>query len=862
MSESGKDHDSKVVMPQPLVPESESNRTYIFQISDDEGQEDTIERMYGPFENAIETAPPYPARFARTTKNAYMIRTEQILKLREAIKDREERQAQNLLKKKKQEIQEGLDATARKRGKRITVKAAASSSSARPDPIPPAVSAAKVDATAPTELIVIDSDSDDSMQVDATETDTVMTSNEASDSRSSAAVVSAKEPYTSSERDDSDEDSFETALDIGDDIDLELQQMQQDRSTTQEEIQELNRELEAQSSRKSDINLKLLGIRVKLSIEKNRKEPKKKEATPTRFSPSPKLGSKRPHTNGDHFVNKNLWRPTAPPLAPPLDYIPTITAHDITGLTMPFAQQIPPHIQHYPHLQTLHPEQSMPRQALYTNRYSFYMNPPPPPPPPPDTMPPPHIPPPPPPLNPPRYKRTRYTRRHNDTRHTLNALSPYADLHSPISRMENAEELQAALVYVSELISVRIFGDSKHDAYPANVVRNLPKPRRLVTADKRSSASSTNALELGDDIKDKTVFLSPAGLPVKLEISDTYHESPLLGLLYRKYHDKPFTNVMEFVVPSIFSWIPKDVDLSTLYSNEYGGLSLYADRLVETYNMVCDLSIAYPTTEFIAALKLEMSMYVNGRESEHFMRDCQDCVRQFPDSIDVFWQIVLAESDQTKQISLIKEQLRSIKLSCSTVTMVISEKATEILIRTMRLFGLGQVLKLLTDDKISEISDAEDGMFSLDQIQYVNDDGKYFIWMSILHYYVTKALPANVCDVWMTSLVKDGTPSREKPLFTIDWGNALKGSPVDRSTLRGSINILLSMLRYFGNSAIRNVNKKPLLVGVLSTLFSFLSFTKSYELIGTIVLTQQLNSPSILRDIEEIRTDLTSKMDV
>ena len=123
-------------------------------------------------------------------------------------------------------------------------------------------------------------------------------------------------------------------------------------------------------------------------------------------------------------------------------------------------------------------------------------------------------------------------------------------------------------------------------------------------------------------------------------------------------------------------------------------------------------------------------------------------------------------------------------------------------------------------------------------------------------------LPVDVCDIWMRSLVKNGTPSREKPLFTIDWRNALKDEPVDRSTLRGAINILLSMLRYFGNSAIGNVNKKPLLVGVLITLFSFLSYTKCYELIGTKVLTQQLNFPAILRDIEGIRVDLTSKTDV
>ncbi|CEP13276.1 hypothetical protein [Parasitella parasitica] len=830
MPESNQDHDSAFAMPQPMVSDSENSRTYIFQISDDEEEEDTIEKMYGPFEKVIETAPPYPTHFARIAKNAYMVRNEQIIKLRKAIKDREERLALNLQKKKEQEIQDGLNATARKMGRRITTDTRVLSSSTTSAATPPPVAAV----AAATELIVIDSDSDDLMEVDITENDTASTP----DDETSAAVISVNEIYASSEIEDSDEDSFETAPDIDDDMDLELQQVQQDRTSTQEEIEDLSRELEAQSSRKSDINIGILNIKVKISIENNRKQPRQKESTPTLstlsledttppredtptvVTSSPKIGNKRPHTNGNHFINKRPWRTATTPSS---SYSPAILAHDMSGLHMPFAQQIPPHIPYYPHQQALHHDRFISQQQFYNNRYtnSSPLRPPPP-----DTMPPPEAPPPSPPPNPPAYERGKSTGRQMDARHTLRrygpALSPYADLNSPISRMENAEELQAALAHVGDLISVRIFGDEKHDGYSANVVRNLPKPRRLLTVDKRTFASSTSVcimygwgFELENEMKGKAVFLSPAGLPVQLEISDTHHESPLLGMLYRKYCGKPFTDVMEFAVPSIFSWIPNDVDLSTLYSNEYEGLPLYAYRLVETYNMVCDLSTAYPTTEFFAALKLEMSMYVNGRESEQFLRDCQDCVRKFPDSVDVFWQIVLAESDQIKQIHLIQEQLRSIKLLSST-----------------------------------------------DQIQYVNDDGKYFIWMSILHYYVTKALPADVCDIWMTTLVKDGTPSREKPLFTIDWENALKDNPVDRSTLRGSINILLSMLRYFGNSAIGNVNKKPLLVGVLSTLFSFLSFTKSYELIGTIVLTQQLKSSAILRDIEEIHADLTSKMNV
>lgn len=67
--------------------------------------------------------------------------------------------------------------------------------------------------------------------------------------------------------------------------------------------------------------------------------------------------------------------------------------------------------------------------------------------------------------------------------------SPYADLDSHISRMENAEQVQNALVHLSDLVSVRVFGDEKHNAFPANVERKLPRIRRLVTHDKRTFAA-------------------------------------------------------------------------------------------------------------------------------------------------------------------------------------------------------------------------------------------------------------------------------------------------------------------------------------------------------------------------------------
>ncbi|CAO0790357.1 unnamed protein product [Mucor circinelloides] len=858
---SERDEETAFIPPQPLVPDSENNRRYILHISDnEEGEEDRIEKMYGPFEDALDTLPPYPKPYARLTRTADRIRAEEILKLREAIRDMEQRRAQNLEKKRLKEIEEEWRVETNgyaepcitfKENEERTVKQKAS-------------------AQAAPETIVIESDTDDAMDVEEVNTEAVTESSEMQESEQS---MSAEDSHFTSDNEDSDNDSFQTARDVIDDIDPEMQLMDDDAAKIEKQMEDLNREMEAHMARKKDIKLKLLGIKVKLSIEKNRKELTGRRTAVQASSPPPKLGIKRAHTDETLPVNQNPWRPAQPEY----NTLATIQ-HQIPTQPMAFSQQIPPQMQqHFSHPQAIVPIPQQP--VVYNNRYDIYMNGLPPPPPPPDTMPPPYIPPPPPPppldtmtsaypvgySNYKRYKRNNATssmNRHKDAWHppakrfTAPIASPYADLTSPISKMENADEIQNALVHVSDLISVRIFGDEKHNHFPAKVERNLPKIRRLVTTGKRTFASPPNVANQENKTSNHIVFFSPAGVPAQLQINDTCHESPFLGLLYRKFQEKPFHSVMEFAVPSIFSWISQDVDLSSLYSNELGGIPLYADKLAETYNMVCDLCSAYPNTEFLGALKLELSMYVNGRESEAFMRDCQACVSQYKDSIDVFWQIVLAEPERSKQTSLIQNHLKSIKVSSDTVTMVISEKTTEILIRTLRLFGIAQVLELLSDGKITKIDESEGGIILLDQIQYVNDDGKYFIWMSILHYYVTNTLPVDVCDIWMNTLVKNGTPSQEKPLFTIDWGNALKEHPVDRSTLRGATNILLSMLRYFGNAAIGNVNKKPLLIGVLSTLFSFLSCTKCYELVGTKLLTQQLNSPAISRDVEEIRLDL------
>ncbi|KAL9543763.1 hypothetical protein MBANPS3_007963 [Mucor bainieri] len=887
-----RDDETTFIPPQPFVSDAENNRRYILHLSDNEdGEVDPVERMYGPFEDAIDMQPPSYARpYARFARPADRNREEEILKLREAIRNREQLRAQNIEKKKVMEVESEWTRLEKVKRNRLSF----------PE---------NKDRLRVLNTIVIDSDTDDAMDVE----DAAVDSGASGDTQSASGASSAEDDdigddsnnsiddeynndqdddededdvnmRSSSERlEDSDNDSFQTANDVAEESDPEMQLIKDDAAKIEEEMHDLSMEMEARVKQRKEIELKLLGIKVKMSIEKNRKELlERRNVVQASSSPPLQLGMKRAFTDDDLQADAQPWRPSQPAYNAISTAAPLIPTQPLA-----FSQQIPALMpQPFAPSPLLPPATTlMPIPQLYNPGYdTAYMNGLAPPPPPPDTMPPPYIPPPPPPPPPAntmvsvyplahsnhkRFKRSGPNggNRHKEARHKRStaaaaAASPYADLTSPISRMEDADDVQNALIHLSDLISVRVFGDEKHNAFPVHVdERSLPHIRRLLTQDKRTFAVPRKDNLQVNKTNNQIVFISPAGLPAKLQITDATHESPFLGLLYRRFQEKPFGSVMEFAVPSIFSWIPHDVDLSTLYSNEFGGAPVYAKKLVETYNMVCDLCSAYPGTEFLGALKLELSMYVKGRESVRFMRDCQACVAIYKDSIDVFWQIVLAEPDKVKQISLIQHHLKSIKSSADTVTMVISEKMTEILIRTLRLFGLSHVLELLSDGKMTRIDESEGGIILLDQIQYVNDDGKYFIWMSILHYYVTYTLPEDVCDIWMRTLVRDGSPSQEKPLFTIDWENALKKHPVDKTTLRGATNLLLSMLRYFGNAAISNVNKKPLLIGVLSTLFSFLSCTKCYDRIGTLLLMQQLDTPSLSRDVEEIKLDLKSKTD-
>lgn len=187
----------------------------------------------------------------------------------------------------------------------------------------------------------------------------------------------------------------------------------------------------------------------------------------------------------------------------------------------------------------------------------------------------------------------------------------------------------------------------------------------------------------------------------------------------------------------------------------------------------------------------------------------------------------------------------------------------EVLIRLLRLNGLEQVLRLMAHNEI-EVNTEKVEIFDMDDAPglYLQEQDKYCIWMIILYYYVNKSIPDYVCGTWMNALVKEGKPSNNMSIFMIDWSSSqLIDQPLDTATLFGATNILLSMLRHFGNKACNDARRKPLLVGIWRTLSNFLSNIPSYKPASTLLLMR--NAQCISEQIPEIReiiTDLEIKI--
>lgn len=335
-------------------------------------------------------------------------------------------------------------------------------------------------------------------------------------------------------------------------------------------------------------------------------------------------------------------------------------------------------------------------------------------------------------------------------------------------------------------------------------------------------------------------------------------------MLSRKATGQIFDEAMDLFVTRVLSCIPSDANINIFQQDSHG---LFPRKLMEALDFVRKESQQDPRNEFKATLKVELSLFVHGR-SEQLKRDYEESIRELPQCVDVHWQHIRSENNSETQMKLIVDLLSRIAQARTSVNTEQSNKISgmtlEILIRFLRMpNGMSKVLKILTnndDDDIIETKSVQ--LFSMEETTgiYLTEQDKYLIWMVILYYYVTKTIPDNICQNWMDKLVKTGKASTEKPMFMIDWTPTLENKPLDRQSQIGCVNILLSMLRHFGNKACNDISRRPLLIGVLRTLLNLLPFSPSYKLAGTLILTRKaLQLKSLQPEMQEIVIELELK---
>lgn len=168
----------------------------------------------------------------------------------------------------------------------------------------------------------------------------------------------------------------------------------------------------------------------------------------------------------------------------------------------------------------------------------------------------------------------------------------------------------------------------------------------------------------------------------------------------------------------------------------------------------------------------------------------------------------------------------------------------------------------MTHKNLYQIDPTKASIFKLDCPSeiFLTEEDKYHIWMLIVHFSIMGILPQGVCDMWMNGLIKDGQPNMSKALFSIDWTDTLKNHPLDAETLCGATNIMLSMLAHFGELTCNNAKKKPLLIGVLRTLVTFLNYVPCYGIPGTLEVVKKFQDVKDLSpEIQEIMIDLELK---
>ncbi|KAI9476409.1 MAG: hypothetical protein EXX96DRAFT_620866 [Benjaminiella poitrasii] len=884
---------------QPLVVEDQQRR-YFYILNDDDVANDTIEQMYGPFEDRVENY-NYPKRHqASVRKDLMSKRLKEIEKLKREIYEKElqmkkspadkqksptvsvpvnqmtERNPLELQKEidqKNEQIKElkALDNVTQSsptvsslqtnvidvvESKEKNLSDAADTNKQMSDNELNDVIAASGEAVLINDEIDLINENDD---MDLASEDMDISSDDMSLIDDSTALPNniAKEPSTflvdaaAIDDDISSQSSFKTADEDFSTMETEptkdklsIDEAEIACMALENEIKELNEKLEKITQEKNKIHVNLLAMRVRMSVGRNTRELAGRSST-TKNSPSPipRLGAKR------HIPESNPRRSYKRPYVPKQQHNASFPNFGYQVPAFPntssqFNPSFAPTPNHFMNSHMSFSNMQMPVQ-LST-----------PPPPPPSYLPPPSSPPPPPPPLPSRALMP-----------SSSALSNRSSGHSfkfgkhemyrknrkkptePEQSSKSKDLLRNILDEIVQLISIRIFSYDKEYPYVAN--RPLPRPRRMITENEQDNQYQKNDHS----------FILPLGQPVEYQLTNESYESPLFRMLQRKALAGSFSPEWDSVYNAILYNIPQDMDLSTFYIRHAYGMSLYPEKLMSTYDLVRAFSSDYPTNVFLASLTLELCLYAYGPLSDRFQEDFKEIIKIHPCSIDIYWQYILQASEFPDRLARIIDLLELINRTYQEPETA-SCLTAEVLTRLIRLNGLSEVLKLLTNNQLSEINCQTAELYSLDSSTglALTPSDKYYVWMLILHYYVTRSLPPGVCDKWMIALVKNGEPQTSKLLFMIDWRNALETIPLDRPTLFGATNILLSMLSHYSKMTSNNRSRKPLLIGVLRTLMSFLNYTPCYKTVGTYVLANKMIPISELSpEIDEILFSLECK---
>ncbi|KAI7905947.1 uncharacterized protein BX663DRAFT_498220 [Cokeromyces recurvatus] len=661
--------------------------------------------------------------------------------------------------------------------------------------------------------------------------------------------------------DTSSESSFKTAYEEFNTIDTEpikrvltLEEAEAICTELENEIKELNVTLQKITEEKRKLHVDVLAMKVRMSVGRNNIESMKQSSS--NKSNIPSSGAKRQlldNSSRASYKRPYIHKPKNILHPPNFQYqIPNYSSAS-SQFNIPYVSPLNNFMNSQMNLGNMHIPIQQPLQ-------------PPPPPPPPSYLPPPLSPPPPPPPLPSKltkpyrpaspllHSNPRESAFNNKNEKLKYSMEPQT---SSMQLSKCNESLRSVLDEILKLISIRIF--SYDQEYPSIRDRPSSRPCRIITVDDYTTTMQLALLnrEYEQDNQyqqSEKSFVLPLGQPIEYKLTNESYESPLFRMLHRKAEVGSYAKEWESVYNAILYNIPQDLDLSTFHVRHGFGMSLYPDKLKGTYDMVHAFSSDYPKNSFLASLKLELCLYVYGPSSERFQQDFEESIKAIPCSIDIYWQYILQVNEFSDRLARIKDLLELINETYKESN-VASCLTAEVLTRLIRLNGLSEVLKLLTNNQFSEIDCEKATIYSLDDSTGVTltTFDKYYIWMLILYYYVSRTLPQGVCDIWMSTLVKKGEPYISKPTFMIDWHNALKDKPLDKPTLFGATNILLSMLSHYSKMASNDISRKPLLIGVLRTLASFLNYTPCYKSVGTYVLVNKMaHVNALLPEIYEI----------